>query len=228
MATAWLSLGWGDALWPGGRPLLGMPASRGASARGQHHPRFVLTTPEPQGGPTSVAPTGRQAGPPSPLSGRVGVLVVETVGLDCGNQGGLRGAGRHSDHKEGSWPGEGQFNSTGQCPRASWGGSGVGGEAWEAAAVSAQAWETRGTRGLWPAKRGQSDSGAVIPGQGGQQVKAGAEARGGAPLEHRAGPEGWVVASLARRWGSLGRPPMELSLWGVPPARRVGGAARGK
>lgn len=56
-------------------------------------------------------------------------------------------------------------------------------------------------------KRGQSDSGAVIPGQGGQQVKAGAEAGGGAPLEHRAGPEGWVVASLARCWGSLGWQP---------------------
>lgn len=101
-----------------------------------------------------------------------------------------------------------------QCLRASWGGVGAGGEASQA--VGTQAWETPDTGGLWPAKRGQSDSGAVIPGQGGQQVKAGAEAGGGAPLEHRAGPEGWVVASLARCWGSLGRPPMEPSLRGVP------------
>ena len=60
-----------------------------------------------------------------------------------------------------------------------------------------------GIGGLWPAKRGQSDSGAVIPGQGGQQVKAGAEAGGRASLEHRAGPEGWVVASLAPGAGAL-------------------------
>lgn len=113
--TAWLRLGWGDALRPGGRTLLGMPASRGASASGQHRPRFVLTTPEPWGGPPSVASTGHRAWPPSLLSGQVGVLVVETVGLDCGSQGGLRGAGRHSDHEEGSWPGEGRSSARGRA-----------------------------------------------------------------------------------------------------------------
>ena len=91
---------------------------------------------------------------------------------------------------------------------------GAGGEASQA--VGTQAWETPDTGGLWPAKRGQSDSGAVIPGQGGQQVKAGAEAGGGAPLEHRAGPEGWVVASLARCWGSLGLQQEQKGHSGVP------------
>ena len=42
------------------------------------------------------------------------MLVVETVGLDCGTQGGLRGAGRHSDHEEGSWPGEGEVVVNGE------------------------------------------------------------------------------------------------------------------
>lgn len=50
----------------------------------------------------------------SPLSGRVGVLVVETVGLDFGNQGGLRRAGRQAQ-----WPHRRKLARGGeeQCPR---------------------------------------------------------------------------------------------------------------
>ena len=74
-----------------------------------------LSSPRPSPGEAHLLRLPQVAGPGRlPTFGRVGVLVVEMVGLDFGNQGGLRRAGGQAQwpHR-GSWPGEGRSSARG-------------------------------------------------------------------------------------------------------------------